>query len=237
MFGFKRKQESFLTQQQIQQAMLDLPQDPRFSPDLGWLEQHEYQLLFCPDETRRNQRKSSLLGETIFRGNGFTRKNFNYWEQRVGEERTGIPMQSFAPGVKTLFPSTLSKFPPALPIKGEIHAVRPKHFKELDDYRERGYKYLRKRVEILVPYKPLIKFNVDTRGKALPLALQGKKMMLGTEMVWVLRTWMYVGNPAYWDNLFDAGWSGFKPVPHIGPSRREWLGEYYVFTKHEFKDR
>jgi hypothetical protein len=97
--------------------------------------------------------------------------------------------------------------------------------------------FTRRRIIVLLPYRPLLTRNVSLReaGKELPLALQGEKIMLGTERVYLIRAWMYLGKKDYWDDLLDAGWSGFKPVKKF-QSRRQWLGEYAYLTKHEFKD-
>lgn len=210
---------------------LDLPEIPKYTPDLGWLEQFEYQLLFCPDETQRALPSYTFIADdSAFVANCYTQKTYDYWEQRVGNLRMGIPLPASNCTVGTLFPRSRK-------IKGELHVVRPKAFIELDDYKQNTHMFIRKRVNVLLPHKPLLNRNVSLRdnGKELPLALQGRKIMLGAERVYIIRAWMYVANPNYWDDLLDAGWSGFKHV-HQFQSKRQWLGEYSYFTKHEFKD-
>lgn len=204
------------------QKYRSLSEASKHSPDLGWLEQFEFQLLFCPDETQRSLPAHPLIEDSAFICHGFSRNLYNYWEQRVGVERLPIPM----PGTPTL----TRYFPPPLRLKGELHAVKPYQFRELDNYKENRYKFLRKRVKVLVPYRPILRRNVDTMGRKLPRALQGDKIILGTEHVYELKAWMYVGNPKYWDDLLDAGWNGFKIVSHY-PSRRGWLKEYYSYSK------
>lgn len=210
---------------------LDLPKVPRYTPDLGWLEQFEFQLLFCPDETQRNQPEyQKIASDSAFVANVYTEKEYDYWEQRVGHMRMGIPLPATHFTVGTLFPRSCR-------IKGELHAVRPKAFMALDDYKENTCIFTRKRVDVLLPCRPLLNRNVSLRErhKELPLALQGEKIMLGTERIERLRAWMYVGNTGYWNDLLDAGWSGFKHV-HTFTSKREWLGDYSYFSKHTFKD-
>lgn len=210
---------------------VDLPKVPVYTPDLGWLEQFEFQLLFCPDEIQRSQLGYSIIKDhSAFIANAYTRKTFDYWEQRVSTQRLGIPLPAANHTIGTLFPRSCR-------IRGEIHAVRPTTFIELDAHKENTIRFQRKRVELLLPYRPLLNRNVSLRErhKELPLCLQGEKKMLGTEKVHIIRAWMYIGNPEYWDNLLDAGWSGFKHV-HSFTSRRKWLGDYTHFTTHDFKD-
>lgn len=210
---------------------LDIPQSPRYTPDLGWLEQWQFQLLFCPDETQKSHPEYKLIKDhSAFLANCYTQKKYDFWEQRVGDTRMGIPLppSDFTSG---------KLFPHSLKIKGELHAVRPSAFLGIDEYRQNTEMFTRKRVNVLLPNRPVLTRNVSTRetGKELPRALQGRKIMLGTERVYVLRAWMYIGNSSYWDDLLDAGWSGFKPVKSF-QSKRKWLGEYSYFTKHEFED-
>lgn len=225
-FRLFRKDQDFSPQ-----VSLDLPKVPAYTPDLGWLEQFEFQLLFCPDELQRSQPEYKHISEhSAFMANAYTRKTFDYWEQRIGNTRLGIPLPASNITLGTLFPRSCR-------IRGEIHAVRPAAFIEIDYYKENTIRFLRKRVELLLPYRPLLNRNVSLRErhKELPLALQGEKKMLGIEKVHIIRAWMYIGNPEYWDNLLDAGWSGFKHV-HSFTSKRQWLGDYTHFTKHDFED-
>jgi len=80
--------------------------------------------------------------------------------------------------------------------------------------------------------------NTDEYGpmlKPVPRALQGTKhFMLSKEKVYVIRAWMYVAIPEYWDNILDAGWRGFKTVNYY-ESKRSWLKEYYDFPKQPLK--
>lgn len=194
------------------------------SPDLGKLEQYEFQLLFCPDRAQRGHKEYPLIEDSVYMCHAFTVKPFNYWLQRDG---LPIPMEATS-AVRT------NLFPPPLKVKGEVHAVRPYQFRDLDNYRDNGVQFIRKRVKLAVPDRPLYKIPeryVD--GKPIPL-MTGQ-YVIGTEAVEPLKAWMYVGNPAYWDDLLDAGYNSsglFKAVPHY-KSRRSWLKEYYELTRRE----
>lgn len=207
-----------------------LTDQSRYSPDLGYLEQSEFQLLFSCDDTRVGYERYSLVSDSVTLGTAYTQETFSYWLQEFqtkdGVERIPIPMrQQNAPSIRY--------FPPALKVKGELIAVRPYQFQGLDDYKRNREQFRRQRVNVLVPYRT----RVDEHGAALhgievPEALRGKGHIFDLpEKVHVIRAWMYVGIPGYWDNLFDAGFRGFKTVNYY-ESRRAWLKEYYDFPKH-----
>ena len=193
----------------------------RHSPDFGKLEQYEFQLLFCPDETQRGYSQYPLIEDSAFVCHAFTQKLYNYWQQRDGQL---IPLEATAP-------AAVKYFPPSLRIKGELHSVRPYQFRELDIYKGNTVQYIRKRVKLLVPYrKVIINDYLDEDGKELPRCLQGKKGITGPEEVTVVRAWMYVGRDEYWDPILSP--FNFQAVQHH-ESRRPWLKEYYSYPKRE----
>lgn len=208
----------------------------KHSPDLGYLEQFEYQLLFCGDDTKLNHSHHCLIEDNQFIANAFTSNYFNYWQlETVNKhdqlERLPIPMQT------TILKHTVRYFPPPLKIAGQLFAVRPYQFRELDNYKQNRVQFQRKRVNLIVPYRPRwYKTNDELEPtQKLPKALQGTKhYILGDERVFIIRAWMYVGRPDYWDNLLDAGFRGFKTV-NTFESRREWLRDYYAYPKRPIK--
>lgn len=193
----------------------------RHSPDLGKLEQYEFQLLFSPDETQRGYSQYSLIEDSVFMCHAFTQKLYNYWQQRDGQL---IPLEASAP-------AAVKYFPPSLRIKGELHAVRPYQFRDLDIYKGNTVQYIRQRVKLLIPFREVIVNDYfDEDGKELPACLRGKKGITSPERVHVVRAWMYVGKDDYWDNILSP--FNFKAVQHHN-SRREWLKEYYSYPKRE----
>jgi len=193
----------------------------RYSPDLGKLEQYEFQLLFSPDETQRGYPQYPLIEDSAFVCHAYTQKLYNYWQQRDGQL---IPLEANAP-------AAVKYFPPSLRIKGEVNAIRPYQFRELDTWKQNTVQYTRKRVKLLVPHREVIVSDYyDKDGKELPLCLQGKKGVLGTEMMQVIKAWMYVGKDDYWDPILSP--FNFKAVQHH-TSRRAWLKEYYSYPRRE----
>lgn len=193
----------------------------RYTPDNSKLEQYEFLLLFSPDETQRGYPKYNLIEDSAFMCHAFTQGLFNYWQQRDGQL---IPLEATAP-------AAVKYFPPSLRIKGELHAIKPYQFRELDRWKQNTVQYIRKRVKLLVPYSEVIISDYyDEDGKELPRCLQGKKGVKGPEQVQPVKAWMYVGIDQYWDPLLSP--FNFHAVQHH-ESRREWLKEYYSYPKRE----
>src|SRR6266576_3198772 len=201
----------------------------RYSPDYGWLEQFEYQLLFTADDTKAGYSHHCLIEDSALVATAYTVHSFNYWYLNAGEDRVPIPM------LTNEKQHTIRYFPPPLKIQGEIHAVRPYEFLGLDVYKQNTVQFYRKRVNLIVPYKEINTeeyFNPDDQVYApLPPCLLGKKVE-SPEKVYIIRAWMYIGMPEYWDNLLDGGFRGFKTVNYY-ESRRKWLKEYYAYPKRE----
>jgi len=203
-----------------------------YSPDLGWLEQFEYQWLFAADDTRINHSRHTLVSDCEFGATAYTTQPFNYWVLEAGDERVPVPMLSKGP-------SPIRYFPPSLKVRGELLKIRTHQFLGLDTYKRNTVQFKRKRITVLVPYRDgTYVGNTDEYGpmlKPVPRALQGTKhFMLSKEKVYVIRAWMYVAIPEYWDNILDAGWRGFKTVNYY-ESKRSWLKEYYDFPKQPLK--
>lgn len=198
-----------------------LNQSVQYTPDNAKLEEYEFQLLFSPDETQRGYPQHSLIEDSVFMTHAFTHRLYNYWQQRDGQL---IPLEASAP-------AAVKYFPPSLRIKGEVHAIRPYQFRELDTWKQNTIQYTRKRVKLIVPYRQVIvKDYYDTDGRELPLCLQGKKGVLSPVQLHVVKAWMYVGNDDYWDPLLNA--YNFTKVQHH-ESRQPWLKEYYSYPKRE----
>src|SRR6185295_10427611 len=203
----------------------------RHSPDLGYLEQFEFQLLFAADDTKLNHSHHCLIEDSAFVANAFTANAFEYSYLETGEDRLPIPMMS------RMLHQTIRYFPPPLKIQGQIFAIRPYQFRELDNYKQNTVQFRRKRVNLIVPYREVNRtqyYNDEyDMYQDLPLVLQGKAVE-SRERVHIVRAWMYVGMEEYWNNLLDAGFRGFKTV-NIFESRRPWLKEYYAFPKRPLK--
>jgi hypothetical protein len=211
----------------------------RHSPDLGYLEQFEFQLLFTPDELRQDHPRYKLLEESALICGGFTEKTYAFWmqEQALADgtfERKGIPIRQDGP------PSVLQWLPKPLRLKGELHAIRPWQFQRIDDYKRNTEQFRRQRVNIVVPYRKLSDdCYVDDLDRPLPPAIIGKGYLIEyPERVFIIRAWMYVAIPEYWNDLLDAGFRGFKPVYNYeSQKKRPWLLRYYDFPKPTYRQQ
>lgn len=195
----------------------------QFTPDMGYLEQTQFQLLFVPDVLRSGYSHYDK-GEGTVLCCGYTEKSFAYWCQQVGDERTGIPIRQDQD-------SPLRYMPPALKIRGELQAVLSSRFDVIDTHMRNTQIFRRQRMNILVPYRIRTK-NTDDLGNDLPKPLQGKDYIVdGPKRVHIVRAWMYVGIPEYWNDLLDAGFRGFKTVNNYESRFSPWLKRYYDFPK------
>jgi len=167
-----------------------------------------------------------MIKDSVYTGYyGFTLEKFNYYRQRDG---LAIPMLNTS-GL------TLPRFPPPLKIRGEIHAIQPYQFRELDNLKDNGVQFVRQRVKLLVPHRPVYKIP-ERYSNGKPIPLMTDQFSLGEERVTPITAWMYIGVPEYWDELMDAGYNAahlFTTVEHY-KDRRPWLQEYYSMKRETF---
>ena len=122
--------------------------------------------------------------------------------------------------------------PPVAKIKGEVYLIRPQRFLELDRYHQNTVEYTRRRVRLIVPYRKVLwlkdhhldpAFGVTTAVNRLNY--QGKSVKTTQEFVAIIRAWMYIGTPTYWDpliSLFD-----YAPIEAFYGKNRRWCEQYY----------
>jgi hypothetical protein len=211
----------------------------KYSPDLGWLEQFEYQLLFAADDTKSGHSHHCLIEDNAFAATAYTENFFQYWVQEVGDERIPIPMKIIgAPK-----PHVVRYFPPELRIKGELLIVRTPQFRALDNYKRNGVEFKRQRVNVVVPYRER-NYLKNTLAKdepcffrPIPRCLQETyHCILSPPRVHVVRAWMYVAMPSYWEKILDGGFRGFKPVNYYPSREKAWAKEYYDYPKRKLEE-
>lgn len=200
------------------------------TPDISKLEEYEFQLLFACDETQIRHVKHYLIEDGSYVCPGFTQSGFNYWQ----------PETPFSPCVpmKTVgYKNPLPGYPPIAKIKGQLHAIRPYQFINLDNYKENGVQFKRERVKFIVPYRAVKWLNdpsvapLDMEPYAIeqgnPYVANGNVPSIYTtkERVVIVKAHMYIGIPEYWDKLisrFDYG-----SVQTYIAKNRAWCHEYY----------
>lgn len=205
--------------------------ESKYSPDIAKLEEYEFQLLFSCDETQIRHVKHSLIEDGAYVCPAFTQGSFNYWLPEA-PFLPPVPMEAMEYG-KYSMPNT----PPKAKIKGELHAIRPYKFIALDNYKENGVQFQRKRVKLIVPYRmvkwlndpSVVPFDMDP-AVALqenPYVANGNVPSIYTtkEKVVIIKAWMYIGIPKYWDKLISAFY--YSSVKSFQAKNRQWCKEYY----------
>lgn len=194
----------------------------KYSPDIAFLEESEFQLVFLCDDLMLNGSNHKLIAKhSRRRARGFTRKHFSFYRRRVDGQ--GVPILGSMPDNRYDFAS--------LKIKGEIHQVSSSlGMPKLDNHYQNTVQFRRERVQILYPTQEHgMILNKDTMGRPLPLALQGPKHFLLPEKVEPIWAWMYFGIKKYWGPLLDGGFY-FERVRISYPKEdKNWLPKYYHF--------
>lgn len=165
----------------------------KYTPDLAKLQERSHHFLFVADDLKRGHRRHDLLQGGEFWAQAFTKSSFTLWKHNLGKETFPIPLEQ------------RTRKMDFLKIRGEVHLLPTKTVRMLDEYRENGVQFIRKRVRVAIPYQN-IRLDEDAR------------------VTWKSRTrdqhmmaHMYVGIPEYWNNLInDMQFSTAHHQP-IGP--------------------
>jgi hypothetical protein len=189
------------------------------SPDLGELEEYAFQLFFAPDRTMRGCSEYSLIEDSAFLCYAYTLRKYSYWQQRDGSP---IP----------LLGNTKDVLVPPLKIRGELHAIEPSQFRNLDIFKDNLVSFRRERVKLLIPHRPIYKIP-ERYSNGKPIPLMPHQTHVGAERISrPVTAWMYVGVPEYWEDLLDGGYL-FTKVPSF-KDKRPWLGEFYSMKRETY---
>lgn len=205
-------------------------EDTKFTPDISVLEEYEWQLYFAPDETKKDHLKHHLVGdEREYKFPAFTQQKYNYWNH-AAPFLPPIPMRSETPV------NLMPYYPPIAMIKGEVYAIRPQRFLELDRYKQNGVEYQRERIRLVVPYRKVLwlkDHNLDPSFGVQELfnrsAYAGSSVKTSEERVAIIRAWMYIGKPQFWDPLISA--YDYSSVEVFNAKNRRWCDQYYSIRR------
>ena len=184
-----------------------------FTKDFAWIEQTEFQLLFVYDELMKIHRGYNIFSDaSAYIGAAYTANPHTLWKKSLGEFTQAVALEepnSWLPHTK---------------IKGELHAVRPYRYFELDKFKLNGYHFTRKRTHVIFPYREQLWFR-EKQGQHL-----------SETKVALVKCWMYVGVPDYWNDMLD-NWHPSKPYQlqpvTVYEGRSTFLPKYYFFSKKE----
>lgn len=199
-----------------------LEQETQYTPDVAVLEAHSWQLYFACDETQMGHAKA-VLGDVHYKCPGFTQKTFNYWDPNV-------PFLPPVPIEATGYRNPMPFYPDIAKIKGQVLLVRPEALLRLDEYKEQGVQYRREKARILVPYRKIrsIRDHPDLPTDDIEIEL-AKGLGLTFERIHIIRAWMYVGIPEYWDKLITA--FDYGSVQTYESKSRLWCPTYYQYRR------
>lgn len=182
-----------------------------FTPDSNMLQQRPWQNLFLYGEDRPDIGNNMAEMEPFIADTpvvAFTRSHFSMYRKELGAE-------SFPIAIEDKF-----AFDDHTCIKGYVVSILSSKLYELDNFRQNGKMFVRKRVKLLVPYTR-IRWLKDTtevrRGGTQPPERTVKK----------ISAHMYVGRSEYWLDHLDAGYN-FSPIPRT-VSKSPWMEDYIFY--------
>lgn len=219
MFSFAKKLD-FANAQDFQ--LVGAERKAQYTPDIWRLEQNEWQLLFVYDTFMERHENHAIIQEHIYQNkplySGFTADDhWGLWKKKLGKDSFPIPLIN-----KYRNPNAFLRHNAVGRIKGELVAVRPYMFIDLDKHYKNKYEFNRYRSTIWVPYRKKVLTNLG--------------VMVTPETTQTVRAWMYVGVPSFWDQQLDGGLF-FEPVKSFDPPHRDgkWrMGRYFYWSLGEY---
>lgn len=194
---------------------LEYGQHTMYTPDVAVLQRRTDWFLFVPDTMMLKHRDHLKLGCSAFKMlDAISEDKFTFWKKDLGEVIQTIPLTE-------RFGHT-----PYANIRGEAFLVKPQTLFRLDTERKNGIEFIRKRVKLKIPYRKVLKVQVTDRAM-YEWAINNTDYHEGQ-----LNAWMYQGNPEYWSDLIDGGYS-YTPVKSFTPNNPR-LEPYYYFTIGEY---
>lgn len=189
--------------------------DAKYTPDISYLEKHEYQNVFFSDDLMRGGRHHDLVASASKTGEkplwcGYTFHPFHHYIKNLGKFSFPVMLKDPIPNF-TRWPAEKLK------VWGEIYSVRPYRFKELDTLRENGVQFERQRIIVQIP-----DFKIRSGGHS-PLPRPDK-----IDRVTTIAVWAYVGIQKYWDDQLGGSFD----TPPVSPvdDTRPWLGRYSQYS-------
>lgn len=211
--ALRRKQEVFL------EALKGFS---KYTPDIGKLERTMRWLLFVPDEMQQAHPDHSRLSRHAKQiGTAFTVDTFTLWKERkhVDLKVTRVIPLRIQYGKEAFYTSPTAAI--RRPVRGELYFVNALTLIKLDRHRENGVRFLRERVEVVMPRTEIALHRTKEGYIKKEQRLRGEPF----------NVWMYVGVPEYWEQQLDGG-HGFALVRYFQPNNPE-LSKFYAFTPEE----
>lgn len=201
----------------------------KFTPDVSTLEEYDYQLYFATDNTKKDHLYHELLGDAKYKFPAFTQANFHFWDPPEPWTQP-IPMELVNDH------NVIRGLPPVAKIKGEVYLIRPQRFIDLDRLKQNTVEYVRRRVRLIVPFRHVVWLKDHNLDPAFGVQdtfcrseYNGSSVRTTEERVVVIRAWMYIGKPEYWDPLITL--YDYKSVETFYGKNRRWCEQYYSIRR------
>lgn len=199
----------------------------KWTPDHLTLAQYASQYLFVVDNLKKTQHKHWFIKDVAEKkAEAYTVDQFTSHNYNLGHETYSIPLE-YSGEKQILQPNSKMYAPPSI-ISGELFLVSDhKVIESLDKLKMNGVKFIRKRVEIQIPYRKT-KWVKDI-NKIPPelIPIDPGRATTGW-FTHKMKAWMYVGVKDHWESLFDNGFY-FSPTPLAKPNSG-WTEHYYLFN-------
>lgn len=158
----------------------------KLTPDIMRLQQRRAQCLFVGDEMMEKLPRHDLIREhSVPLGRCFTQEPFTHMRYQEPEMKGAITV-----AIRKQFNTV-----PYLPILGQLYAVLPDHFRELDKYKRSVGYFDRVRVKLTFVHR--------------------RKDMVAFPLYEEIGAHMYIGVKDYWLDKFDGGYTT-QPVRCFG---------------------
>lgn len=181
----------------------------KYTPDLAKLREKRAHYMFFPDDMKRGHRRHAMIKESSkFCAQGFTKSGFSMWRHNLGQESYPISFED------------KDAFVPFLKLKGEVFLVPTDTIKILDEHRENGVQFLRKRVRISIPFRIQ---RMDRDAKVIHTSRTYEQH---------LSPWMYVGVNDHWVELLNG--IQFSPVTQQYFGKEMESMKYYEFVYKDY---
>ncbi len=239
---FETVKKMFLSKSDLPSAAFihEANNECQYTPDIAYLERYEMQLIFVADDLKSPFPAHELIkrGMAVGLGRCFTRDQFLMWKKPLGLESFPIPIPAREDNV-----SPVNWWPKPAKIKGELYAIYPFAFKQLDAYRRNGVQFVRNRIRLSYAYREVKKLHLPKSLEAVSKTelnmyyKDNPKVGISDILFHHPSAWMYSGREAYWDHQFgDTAYdSQLQPMKTYLPNNGGFVSEYYEFTRNELQ--
>jgi hypothetical protein len=181
MFGMNKKAAVVLESNRIN-AMRDIVLSPdKHTPDKFWLQTRANWLVFLYCDLQLNHMRAIDDCDLVWWG--YSKEHLSVWKNDLGKLSHPVAFK----------PNPVLQDVPHLRVKGQIVRMRTDRLIKLDQERQNGVQFLRKRIPITIP-SIMTRRDHKNHGGVYDLSKMDYAIPC-EDTVWA---WSYVGNPEFW---------------------------------------